>query len=326
MQNTEIERAMPAQKESRPYPASMERAAGPQTLPPAIVPEQFADIAALCPIGAFDSGLGGLSIIEELRRTLPHEDIIYYADNGNCPYGGRPYEWLRARVVYITQFLIEQGAKAIVVACNTASAAGLEHLRAIYSVPIVGLVPAVKPAVAATRTGTVGVLATPATMKGQLLADVIERFAEPAGVEVVTVAPEGLVEAVERGDLATPQTREVVERALEPMLSRGVDAIVLGCTHYPFLTPIIEEIAGPGVQVIDSSGGVSRQTAHVLEARHLLRREPHKGRLTVYTSGDLAVVAPLVRMLAGEDVPVLTESSAPRAEDSLMALPPLSQS
>jgi glutamate racemase len=293
------------QKNERPYPASMERATGPMAVPEAVVPGPFAAVAALCPIGAFDSGMGGLSVVREMRRLMPHEDIIYYGDNANCPYGGRSDEWLRARSLEIADFLLERGAKAIVVACNTASAAGLEHLRARHSVPIVGLVPAVKPAVAATRTGRIGVFATQAAMRGQLLADVIERFAVPANVEVVTVVPQGFVEAVERGDLDTPKTIEAVRRFLAPMLERGVDAIVLGSTHYPFLKDAIRRVAGDGVQLIDSGEGVARQTARVLAARGVLRGDEHAGNLTVYTSADPQEVAPVVRTLAGEDVEVL---------------------
>jgi glutamate racemase len=273
-------------------------------VPASAEPGPYAKLAALCPIGAFDSGMGGLSIIREMRRLLPQEDIIFYGDNANCPYGGRSDDWLRARSSEIADFLLDLGAKAIVVACNTASAAGLEHLRARHSVPIVGLVPAVKPAVVATRTGRIGVFATHATMRGQLLADVIERFAAPAGVEVVTVVPEGFVEAVERGNLLSPETLEIVRRSLAPMLERGVDAIVLGSTHYPFLKEAIRQVAGDGVQLIDSGEGVSRQTGRVLSARGLSRDDEHAGKLTVYTSADPAEVAPVVRALAGEEVEV----------------------
>jgi glutamate racemase len=290
---------------SAPYPDSIERAVGPSPAQQTHVPGPYNELAALCPLGAFDSGLGGLSIIAEIRRQLPNEDIVYYADNGNCPYGGRPDEWLRARSMQIAEFLLEKGVKGIVVACNAASAAGLEHLRAAHPLPIVGLVPAVKPAVAATRTGTIGVLATKATIRGRLLSDVIERFAAPAGVEVVTVAPVGLVEAVEKGDMDSDETRKAVEQAVAPMLERGADAIVLGCTHYPFFGPLFRQIAGDGVLIIDSAGGVSRQTRHVLEARHLLHPPGERGKLTVYTSGDVDFVRPLVWRLVGEKVEVL---------------------
>ncbi|HET9493105.1 MAG TPA: glutamate racemase [Chloroflexia bacterium] len=291
----------------QPLPGSIERAEGPSTgtLEPGSLAGPFAGLAALAPIGVFDSGMGGLSIVSELRRTLPHEDIVYFGDNAYVPYGGRPDEWLRARSNEITRFLLDQGVKVVVVACNTASAAGLEHLRARYSLPIVGLVPAVKPAVAATRTGTVGVLATRATMRGRLLSDVIERFAAPVGVEVVTVAPEGLVEAVERGDLDTEDTADAVRRAIGPMIARGADAIVLGCTHYPYLGPLIRVAAGDGVRIIDAGEGVARQTERVLAARNLLTSSTAPGSLTVYTSADPDTVRPLAHRLVGEPVEVV---------------------
>src|SRR5438874_1521054 len=152
-------------EETAPLIPSMERALGPATFEqsPSISP--FAEVAALCPIGALDSGMGGLSIVSELRRALPHEDIIFYGDNANCPYGARSDEWLRARILEVADFLLDQGAKALVVACNAASAAGLEHLRARHSLPIIGLVPAVKPAAISSRTRTIGVLTTKATMR-----------------------------------------------------------------------------------------------------------------------------------------------------------------
>jgi glutamate racemase len=259
----------------------------------------------MCPIGMFDSGLGGLSVAAEVRRLLPNEHIVYFGDNANCPYGNRSEEWLRARSLDIATFLLAHGAKAIVVACNTASAAGLDHLRARFSVPVVGLVPAVKPAVAATRTGRIGVLATPATIRGRLLADVIQRFATPAGVQVISVAPQGLVEAVERGELHTPQTIELVARALAPVLEQDADVIVLGSTHFPFLRPVIRRVAGDGVRIYDSGEGVARQTRRVLAASCLLRGGGAPGRLTVYTSGDPSAVGPLVHRLTGEQTPVI---------------------
>lgn len=300
-----------------PLPSSIRNAVGSGAVEQ--VPGPFSELASLCPIGAFDSGLGGLSIVAEIRRLLPQEDIVFYGDNAFCPYGGRSDEWLRNRALEIAGFLFEQGVKTIVVACNTASAAGLEHLRARYTAPIVGLVPAVKPAVEMTRTGTVGVLATPAALRGRLLADVIERFATPASVRVVTTAPVGMVEAVERGELDTPEAEAAVEAALIPMLEAGADCIVLGCTHYPYLNPILRRIAGDGVRLIDSSGGVALQTRRVLEARHLLRNDGHVGRLTVYTSGDPVLVAPIAHGLVGEEVPVLHESQAtePLSLDSM---------
>lgn len=282
---------------------SIEQALGPLGLGENAHP--FAQMAAFCPIGAFDSGMGGLSVIKDLRGILPHEDIVYYADHANCPYGARPDEWLRERSAQIAAFLLERGSKAIVVACNTASAAGLHHLRAIYDLPIIGLVPALKPAVEITRTGIVGVIATPFAINGRLLTDVIERFAVPAGVQVVKIAPEGWVEAVERGDLDTPETKEAVARDLALLLSSGADALVLGCTHYPFLKPVIRNVVGDQVSIIDSGTGVSRQTANVLRSGDLLRPGTDRGKLTVYTSANPDSVRALVHRLVGEEVDVL---------------------
>jgi glutamate racemase len=299
-------------EETAPLTPSMERALGPATSEqsPSISP--FAEVAALCPIGALDSGMGGLSIVSELRRTLSHEDIIFYGDNANCPYGARSDEWLRARILEVADFLLDRGAKALVVACNAASAAGLEHLRARHSLPIIGLVPAVRPAVLSTHTRTIGVLTTRPTMRGRLLHDVIERFADPEGVEVVTVAPDGLVEAVERGDLNTPETADIIRRAVAPMLERGADAIVLGCTHYPFVKPLILEATGGKIQVIDSGEGVARHTANVLRARQLLHPPNQTGTLTVYTSADADTLRPLVWRLVGEEVKVLHDDAKPQ--------------
>ena len=295
--------------QNAPLPASIENAMGSRAVERVAGP--FSEVAALCPIGVFDSGMGGLSIIAEIRRELPHEDIVFYADNAYIPYGGRSDEWLRNRAVEIADFLFGQGAKTIVVACNTASAAGLEHLRARHTAPIVGLVPAVKPAVELTRSGVVGVLATPAALRGRLLEDVIARFATPAGVKVIPTAPVGMVEAVERGELDTTEAHDSVEAAVVPMLEAGADAIVLGCTHYPFLSSVIREIAGDDVLLIDSARGVALQTRRVLDAKQLLRRDDHVGKLTVYTSADPSVVAPVVWRLVGEEVAVLHESQAP---------------
>lgn len=284
-------------------PDSIEKAIGPEE--GQIISHPFAEAASYCPIGAFDSGMGGLSIILELRKRLPYEDIIYYADSANCPYGGRTDEWLRDRSAWIAAFLLEHGAKTVVVACNTASAAGLEHLRATYPLPIVGLVPAVKPAVEYTKTGVVGVLATEAAIRGGLLSDVIERFATPAGVEVVKIAPQGWVEAVERGELDASQPEEDVRRFLAPILERNVDALVLGCTHYPFLVPLVRKFIGDKVRIIDSGEGVSRQTERVLASNGLLYPTPRQGKLTIYTSGDPDAIRPVVRQLIGEEVEVL---------------------
>lgn len=215
-------------------------------------------------IGVFDSGIGGITVLQKIWQELPHEHFIYLADQAHVPYGPRPLEQVRKFAEGITQFLFEQGSKIIVVACNAASAAALHHLRKVFpSIPFVGMEPAVKPAVETTRSGVVGVLATPATFQGELYASVVERFA--TGVELIQDTCPGLVAQIEAGLLDTSKTRAILERAILPMLNRGIDTIVLGCTHYPFVIPLIQEIAGAGVRVIDPAPAVARQVRRLLE-------------------------------------------------------------
>lgn len=260
--------------------------------------------ARTAPIAVFDSGVGGLSVLREIRRRLPEEPVIYFADQGHVPYGARPLQEVGRFSETITRFLLSQGAKLVVVACNTASAAALRSLRQTFpEVPFVGMEPAVKPAAENTRTGVVGVLATPATFQGALYASVIERFA--SGVVVLQDTCPGLVSQIEAGRLDTPETHAILEKALEPMLQRGIDTVVLGCTHYPFIIPLIQEIAGDGVRVIDPAPAIARQVARLLDERGL-RVPPGspRGELQFYTSGDPARFAALLPRLLGESGPV----------------------
>jgi glutamate racemase len=260
------------------------------------------DAGARRPIGVFDSGVGGLSVVAELRRALPREDIVYFADTAHCPYGLRPAAEIQALSEQATAFLLTHGAKLIVVACNTASAAGLRPLRVLHGpgLPIVGLVPPVKPAVAVSRSRVIGVLATPGTLQGALLREVIAEFATPQGVAVVPTAVAGLVEAVEAGAMDSPGTRALLWVALEPMLAAGADALALGCTHYPFLRPQIAALAGPDFAVLDSGAGVARQTRRLLEEQGRLNPDG-AGRLALYTSGDPTQVGPVMARLLGEE-------------------------
>jgi glutamate racemase len=220
------------------------------------------------PIGVFDSGVGGLSVLKAIRQQMPQQPVIYLADQAHVPYGQRSLEQVRAFSEEITRFLLSQGARLVVVACNAASAASLHHLRRVFpQVPFVGMEPAVKPAAEQTRTGVVGVLATPATFQGELYASVVERFAQ--GVRLLQDTCPGLVKQIEDGQLDTPPTRAILERALIPMLAEKIDTVVLGCTHYPFVIPLIQEIAGPGVRVIDPAPSVARQTGRLLQAAGL---------------------------------------------------------
>jgi glutamate racemase len=252
------------------------------------------------PIGVFDSGVGGLSVLRAIRARLPGERVVYVADQGHVPYGPRTLDEVRGFSREIARFLIAQGAKLIVVACNTASAAALHFLRQQFpEMPFVGMEPAVKPAAETTRSGVVGVIATPATFQGELYASVVERFAQ--GVTVLQDACPGLVSRIEAGDLEGPQTREILERALAPMLARGADTLVMGCTHYPFVIPLIQQIAGPSVRVIDPAPAIARQVERVLVARALLNPSSTPAPIAFYTTGDSAAMQALLPSLLGED-------------------------
>ena len=236
------------------------------------------------PLGVFDSGVGGLSVLKAIRRLLPDEDGIFVADQAHVPYGPRPLAQVRSFSEEITRFLLSQGCKIIVVACNAASAAALHSLRQTFpQIPFVGMEPAVKPAAETSRSGIVGVLATPATFQGALYASVIERFAQ--GVTVLQHTCPGLVAQIEAGDLASGKTRAILQDALRPMLAQGIDTVVLGCTHYPFVIPLIEEISGPGVRVIDPAPAVARQVERLLNERDLRSMQQDLRGITDFHDG-----------------------------------------
>lgn len=248
------------------------------------------------PVGVFDSGLGGLSVLREMRALLPAEDVLYYADNAYCPYGVRSRSEIQERSERISRLLIDLGAKAILVACNTASAMAIEHVRAAFpGFAFVGLEPAVKPAVAMTRSGKVGVLATPRTVAGERLRWLIETYAN--GIEVRTVAATGLVELVEAGTLKGPSVRAALRPLLDPMLEAGVDVVVLGCTHYPFLRGEIEIYVGAEIPVIDSGLAIARRTRTVLRERGVLDGRSRQGDLRMMTSADAGDVGAVARFL-----------------------------
>ena len=251
------------------------------------------------PIGIFDSGVGGISVLRAIRQQMPEESILYFGDQGHIPYGPRPMGQIRDFSEAITEFLLAQGAKIIVVACNTASAAALQHLRATFSgVQFVGMEPAVKPAAERTRTGKVGVLATPATFQGALYASVVERFAN--GVELFQSTCPGLVHQIEEGDLNGKKTRLILEEALLPMLEENIDTVVLGCTHYPFVIPLIQQIVGERVRVIDPAPAVAKQLRRLLEASDISNRSASKSDVMFYTSGDPDSLRSMLPKLLGE--------------------------
>lgn len=255
------------------------------------------------PIGIFDSGVGGLSVLRALRQELPHEPVIYMADQAHVPYGPRPLEEVQQFSGEITRFLLAQGAKLIIVACNAASAAALHWLRQQFpQVSFVGMEPAVKPAAETSQTRRVGVLATPATFQGKLYASVVERFAHDVVLYQDTC--QGLVAQIEAGALNQPQTRAILEKVLQPMLEKNIDTVVLGCTHYPFVIPLIQSITGPNVRIIDPAPAVAHQAARLLQAHGLADPGPEPGPVKFFTSGDPAAFAALLPTLLGEQGPV----------------------
>ena len=224
-------------------------------------------------IGVFDSGVGGLSVLRAIWQELPFTPAIYLADQMHVPYGQRPIEEVRAFSLGIVRFFLKQGVKLIVVACNAASAASLRLLRETFpGIPFVGMEPAIKPAAETTLSGVVGVLATPATFQGELYASVVERFA--SDVLILQHICPGLVNQIENGNLDGKDTRNILEDALLPMLPLGIDTVVLGCTHYPFVIPLIQAIVGDEVRVIDPAPAVARQTRRLLEEYDLNQRNP----------------------------------------------------
>jgi glutamate racemase len=262
-------------------------------------------------IGVFDSGVGGLSVLREIRLQMPAERVIYLADQAHVPYGSRSLKEVRGFARGITEYLLSQGAGVIVVACNTASAAALHYLRQTFSqVPFVGMEPAVKPAVEQTETGKVGVLATPATFQGELYASLLERFAHD--VTLLQSTCPGLVGEIEAGRLFGERARAILRWALEPMLAQGIDTVVLGCTHYPFVIPLIKEIVGPQVRVIDPAPAVARQVGRVLA--RVGRPVPNEAEtievasarpaVRYLTTGDPAMLEVLLSSLIGEHAPV----------------------
>ena len=255
------------------------------------------------PVGVFDSGVGGLSVLRAMRNLMPGELVIYFADQGHVPYGSRSLEQVRDFSEAITRFLLVQNAKLLVVACNTASAAALHFLREKFAdVSFVGMEPAVKPAAEYTQSGLVGVLATPATFQGALYASVLERFAN--GVQVLQDTCPGLVGQIEKGDLDGEETRAILENALRPMLDRGIDTVVLGCTHYPFVIPLIEQIVGVSVRVIDPAPAVAKQVKRLLDANGSRSLAEDCAPVRFYTSGDTVSFASVLPKLLGENGPV----------------------
>ena len=248
------------------------------------------------PIGVLDSGIGGISVLNEMRQLLPYERFLYVADSGHLPYGPKPPEHIQGRCDLIARFLISRGAKALVVACNTATAAAAEQMRARWPVPVLGMEPAVKPAAAATKRRVVGVLATSGMLVSARFAALLDRFAD--GIQVVTQSAPELVLLVEAGHLQGDEAHAACEAAVRPLLDAGADVIVHGCTHFPFLKPVIADIAGPDVIQIDTGAAVARHLDSELSSQNLLAGEM-VGGAEFFTSGDVAKANAVVMRLYG---------------------------
>lgn len=260
-------------------------------------------------IGIFDSGLGGLTVTRAIRDRLPTADLIYLADSAYCPYGPRPAAEVRSRALACSRWLVDQGARIVVVACNTATAAAIEVLRSALPVAVVGMEPGVKPAVAATRRGKVAVMATSGTLASDRFRALVNAYA--ADVEVYTLACPDLVTQVEAGAIADENTRSLIASHLAA--APDADVIVLGCTHFPLLTPLISACAGPHVTIIDTGPAVAAQTARVAERIGL---PPGTGTLRCYTTGDPDQIAPALTHVWGEALP-LTKVDIPSPDVTL---------
>jgi len=252
-------------------------------------------------IGVFDSGVGGLSVLKHIRAALPRHDLLYVADSGHVPYGNKTQDYIRERSLALTQFLIGEGAATVVIACNTATAAAAATLRDRFTLPIVAMEPAVKPAVAATRSGVVGVLATVGTLESARFAALLEQYA--GDVEIVMQACPGLVEQVEAGELEGPAIRALVERYARPLIESGADTLVLGCTHFPFLKPVIADVVGADVRLIDTGEAVARQVARKLPAA-VPRAQAGAPTERFWSTGDLRDARRIVSKLWGRAVSV----------------------
>lgn len=236
-------------------------------------------------IGIFDSGVGGLSVLKEIKKKIPSHPVIYFADQFHVPYGPRTLEEVFSLSFVVTNFLMGLGARVIVIACNTASAASLHRLREIYpDTPFIGMEPAVKPAAEHTHTGSVGVLATPATFQGKLYNSVVERFAK--SVKIYQNTCPGLVQEIEKGNFTGQKTKKILLDALTPMLEKEIDSVVLGCTHYPFVIPLIEAIVGPEIAVIDPSPAIANQTYRKIIENNVKGFSDSPGKNILITSGS----------------------------------------
>ena len=252
-------------------------------------------------IGVFDSGIGGWSVVRELRRELPRESLLYFADSAHAPYGDRPAEFIVQRSRRIAEWLVGQGVKALVVACNTATAAAVAELRAHHALPIVGIEPAVKPAARDTQSRVIGVLATSQTLASEKFSRLVDAHGQD--VAVLGQPCPGLVERIEAGELDGPETRALLAGYVAPLLKQGADTLVLACTHFPLLATTLQALVGQSVRLVDPAPAVARELRRRLEVANLLCAEPTPGRITAVTTGGARVLTAQLQALQEPDVP-----------------------
>ena len=252
------------------------------------------------PVGVFDSGVGGLSILAKIHQLLPQEDLLYVADSAHAPYGPKGEAFIIERSRHITDFFLSRDAKAVVVACNTATAAAVKNLRDHYDIPIIGMEPAIKPAAEQSKSGVIGVLATEGTLASDKFVDLKNRF--DGQVEIITQPCPGLVEEIEKLDPDTAAIGRLLQAYIAPLLARGVDSLVLGCTHYTYIENLIRTVAGSSIAIIDTDDAVARRLAKVLEENALFAESG--GSATFYTSGETSYQTQLISRFWGSTVAV----------------------
>ena len=259
-------------------------------------------MSSINPIGVFDSGIGGLSVAAKIRELLPFENIVYIADSLYAPYGDRTEEFIYERSKTLVEFLIEQGAKAVVIACNTATVSTVQKLREEFDIPIIGVEPGIKPAVLNTRSGVVGVIATTKTINSSSCSQLTKQFSGEVRIELQ--ACPGLMEQVETLSLESEKTEVLIKQYIDPLMQKGVDNIVLGCTHYAFLMPLIQKVTGPDVLITDTAMAVARQTVNRLNAENLLSTATQPAVEEFWTSGDQSMAQEQISLLWGQSVSV----------------------
>lgn len=255
------------------------------------------------PIGIFDSGVGGMSVWKEFVKVFPNENVIYYADSANCPYGSKPEDEIINIAVKVVEFLIKKECKLIIVACNTATAAAIDFLRANYNLPLIGMEPAVKPAALNSKTKSIAVLATEGTFNGRLYLETSEKFAKD--VELNIKVGDKLVDIVENGLINTNETETHIRELVEPLINKNIDYLVLGCTHYPFFTELLKKALPENVNIINPAPAVVKQTKRVLEINNLLNIYNDKPKYEFYSTGDTGVLEMIIYEIINQHYKVI---------------------